>query len=224
MKSVLSTKRLTLSQRELLLNSGLSFAEYDAITIEFIDFEAPNEIENAIFTSQNAVNSFFKNGIRSNAVQNSFCVGEKTKAILLNIGQNVIKTAQNGSELALFITKKHKNDTFLYFSGNRRNDDLPKALKNAKINLFEVKTYKTELKSMNFAQKWDGILFFSPSGVESFVLENNLVNSTAFCIGETTATEAKKYTNNVIVANSTTVESVIAKAVKTLNKNQDSTE
>lgn len=71
---------------------------------------------------------------------------------------------------------------------------------------------------MKFAQKWDGILFFSPSGVESFVLENNLANSAVFCIGETTAAAAKKYTSSVIVANSTTVESVIAKAVKALKK------
>ncbi len=213
MKSILSTKKLNASQRELLLNSGLSFVEYDAIAIEFLDFEAPSKIENAIFTSRNSVYSFFKNEDRSNSILNSFCVGEKTETILLKNGQNVVKTAQNASELALFIIKNHKNDAFLYFSGTRRRDELPKTLKKANMDVFEVKTYKTELKSMKFDQKWDGILFFSPSGIESFVLENNLANSAVFCIGETTAAAAKKYTNNVIVSNSTTVESVIAKAV-----------
>ncbi len=219
MKSILSTKKLSVTQRELLLNSGLSLVEYDAINIEFIDFEAPAEIENAIFTSRNAVNSFFKDGVHSNTIKNSFCVGKKTEAILLKNGQNVVKTAQNASELALFITKRHKNDAFLYFSGSRRREVLPETLKKAKIDVFETKTYKTELKTMKFDQKWDGILFFSPSGIESFVLENNMANSTVFCIGETTAAEAKKYTSNVIVANSTTVESVIAKAVKALKEN-----
>jgi uroporphyrinogen-III synthase len=219
MKSILSTKKLNFSQRELLLNSGLSFIEYDAINIEFIDFEAPTQIDNAIFTSQNSVNSFFMNGDRSNLIQNLFCVGEKTEALLLDFGQKVVKKTKNASKLAHFIIKNHQNDNFLYFSGTRRRDELPETLKKAKIDVFETKTYKTELKTMKFAQKWDGILFFSPSGVESFALENNMVNSTAFCIGETTASEAKRYTNNVIVANSTTVESVIAKAVNALKKN-----
>jgi len=215
-KSILSTKKLNASQRELLLNSGMSFVEYDAIDIEFIDFQAPSKIENAIFTSRNSVNSFFKNEDRSNSILNSFCVGEKTETILLKNDQNVVKTSQNASELAHFIIKNHKNDAFLYFSGTRRRDELPKTLKKANMDVFETKTYKTELKSMKFDQKWDGILFFSPSGVESFVLENKLANSTVFCIGETTAAAAKKYTSSVIVANSTTVESVIAKAVKVL--------
>nr|MBX2828949.1 uroporphyrinogen-III synthase [Flavobacteriaceae bacterium] len=67
-----------------------------------------------------------------------------------------------------------------------------------------------------FDQKWDGILFFSPSGIKSFLSENTMGNAIAICIGETTASEAKKYTRNVIVANATRIESVIAKAVKTL--------
>jgi len=220
-KSILSTKKLSASQRELLLNSGMSFVEYNAIDIEFIDFEAPADIENAIFTSRNSVNSYFRNGGRTNSIRNSFCVGEKTEALLFNFGQNVIKTAENASELAHFIIKSHKNDTFLYFSGSRRREELPEALKKAKIDVFEVKAYETELKSLKFVQKWDGILFFSPSGVESFVLENNMANSALFCIGETTAAAAKKYTSNVIVANSTTVESVIAKTVKTLKTLKD---
>jgi len=221
MKSILSTKKLSVSQRELLLNSGLSFIEYDAINIEFIDFEVPTQIDNAIFTSRNSVNSFFKNGDRSNLIQNSFCVGEKTEALLLDFGQKVVKKAENASKLAHFIIKNHQNDEFLYFSGTRRRDELPEILKKDKIDVFETKTYRTEIKTMKFAQKWDGILFFSPSGVESFALENNMVNSTAFCIGETTASEAKRYTNNVIVANSTTVESVIEKAVNALKKLKD---
>jgi uroporphyrinogen-III synthase len=219
MKSILSTKKLSVSQRELLINSGLSFIEYDAINIEFIDFEAPAQINNAIFTSQNSVNSFFMNGDRSNLIKNSFCVGEKTEALLLDFDQKVIKKVENASELVRFIIKYHQNDKFLYFSGTRRRDELPEALKKAKIDVFEIKTYKTELKITKFAQKWDGILFFSPSGVESFTLGNNMADSTAFCIGETTASEAKRYTNNVIVANSTTVESVIAEAVNALKKN-----
>ena len=40
----------------------------------------------------------------------------------------------------------------------------------------------------------------------------------AVCIGTTTAFEAKKYTENVVISNVTTVESVIDKAMKILKK------
>ena len=55
-----------------------------------------------------------------------------------------------------------------------------------------------------------------PGNRDFYCSENKMNNSKAICIGTTTATEAKKYTENVVIANATTVESVIAKAVKLL--------
>ena len=218
---ILSTKKLKSNQRDLLLGSGCSVVDYNAIAIKFLDFEMPQQIENAIFTSQNGVKAFFKNCAKNKQnvhVQQCFCVGQKTEALLRKNGLKVAKMTKNASELGNFIVKQFKNDRFYYFCGNNRRDELPAILKTAKITLFEIKTYKTELKPRKFDQKWDGILFFSPSGVQSFVLENKFEHSMAFCIGETTATAARKYTNNVTTANATSVESVIAKVVKTFKK------
>lgn len=220
MKSILSTKKFTLAQKELLLNSGLTFVEYNAISIEFVHFESPKFIENAIFTSKNAVKSVFSNKKTIPEIKNCFCVGEKTKALLEEYGQKVVKTTQYGSELADCLIKNHKNDTFYFFCGNKRLDIIPKALKEENIMFSEIETYETVLNPKHFQRQFDGILFFSPSAVQSFVSENKLKNSTAFCIGTTTAAEAKKYTENVVISNSTSVESVIAKTVKTL-KNYD---
>lgn len=76
-------------------------------------------------------------------------------------------------------------------------------------------------------------MFFSPSGVESFMtgqkedkhtsatLLEYFINTTAICIGETTAMAAKKYLSNVIVANSSTVESVIAATMKTITNDKN---
>ncbi|PVW15088.1 uroporphyrinogen-III synthase [Marixanthomonas spongiae] len=218
MKSILSTKKLTLAQKELLLNSGLTFVEYNAISIEFMTFEAPKVIENAIFTSKNGVRAVFNTSEEMPETQNCFCVGEKTKALLEDNGQKVIKTTDYGVELAEYLTKNHKNHTFYFFCGNKRLDTIPEALKEANIALSEIETYKTELNPIKFDRQFDGILFFSPSGVQSFISGNKLKNSIAFCIGTTTAAEAEKHTENVVIANSTSVESVIAKAVKTLKK------
>lgn len=222
-KTLLSTKRLSINQKELLLHAGFRLVEYDAVTVTLLDFEMPTDLRNAIFTSQNAVKSWLKNRrqLEENPKINCFCVGIKTKALLEENGLNVVKNAQNSIELGHYLVKIEKNEPFYFFCGNRRREELPKMLKSAKIELFEVKTYKTDLNPKGFDQKWDGILFFSPSGVASFVQANSLESSPAFCIGETTAAEAKKYTPEVVIANSTTVESVIAKAAKTLNVTYD---
>ena len=216
---ILSTKRLSASQKQVFLKSGLEIIDYDAIQIQFIDFEAPKIIENAIFSSKNAVISFFSHhNIASCVFEKAFCIGGKTKALLEENGQKVTKMSQSASQLAQYIIKTNQNGSFYFFCGNLRRDEIPLSLNKAKIEYFEVKSYKTELKPMIFDQKWDKILFFSPSGVQSFMAQNNMGSSTAICIGETTASEVKKYTNNIIIADSATVESVIEKAVNMIQR------
>ncbi len=219
MKRILSTKKLSLAQKELLLNSGLSFVEYDAIEIIPLEFEVPDNIDNAIFTSGNAVDIFFGRKADSVDIGKVYCVGSKTAQKLADFGQNVVKIFDYGSELGDFIKKTHKNEDFYFFCGNLRRDDIPEKVNLSKNRLFEIKTYKTELKTRKFDQNFDGILFFSPSGVSSFTAENSIGNSVAICIGDSTASEVKNYTSNIFIANQTTAESVIAKAVKILREN-----
>ena len=217
MLTVLSTKKLKESQKLLLQNAGVSLVEYNAIKIEFIPFQVPKKIENAIFTSQNAVEAFFLTNVRSSAVENCFCVGEKTKSLLKENGVNVIKMTEYASELADYLVKNHKTDAFHFFSGNIRSDEIPSTLKENNIFFEEIEVYKTTLNPKKFERQFEAILFFSPSSIRSFISENKIDKSIAVCIGTTTAFEAKKYTENVVIANATTVESVIAKTVKILN-------
>lgn len=219
-KRVLSTKLLSEPQKKLFTDAKIEPVAYDAIQIEFLDFETPTTIKNAIFTSKNAVYALRNSTANKlfGQIQHSYCVGKNTRALLEEIGQKVTKTTEYASELANFIVKECKNEVFYFFCGNLRSDEIPTRLKNAKIDCFEVKTYKTELNSVKFEQKWDYILFFSPSCVQSFIAENNLNDATAICIGTTTASEAKKHTKNVCIAEETTIDSVIAKAISLVNE------
>ncbi len=61
---------------------------------------------------------------------------------------------------------------------------------------------------------YDGVLFFSPSAVESFAQRNLFEETTVFCIGKTTEAEARKHTNNIITANRSTIENVIIQVIK----------
>ena len=213
MPTVLSTKKLALNQKELLLNSGIGLVEYDAIRIKFIDFNLENNrIQNAIFTSKNAVKAIEARKLK---IENCFCVGEKTSAYLKERGFNVSAKAENAKELALLLAKDYSGREFHFFSGNKRRDELPEILKENNIKYTETRVYETSLNLRKFESEFDGILFFSPSGVQSFTAKNQL-NTKAFCIGETTAAEAKKHTQNIIIASKPAIENVIAKVVSNL--------
>ncbi|WP_299213172.1 uroporphyrinogen-III synthase [uncultured Aquimarina sp.] len=213
--TILSTKKLSTAQKELLLNSGIGFVEYSAIEIELLDVDFNGDVKHAIFTSKNAVKAIQNSEFR---VQNCFCVGENTKKLLETNGLKVAETAQNATDLGKIISKNYKNEQFFFFCGNLRRDELPLILEENNIELEEVVVYKTHKKSKKFDRTFNGILFFSPSAVESYVSNNLIDKSTVFCIGNTTASEAKKYTDNIIVANKPTVENVIVQAVKYFDK------
>ncbi|MBO0331026.1 uroporphyrinogen-III synthase [[Muricauda] lutisoli] len=214
MKTVLSTKMLSLSQKELFLNSGLGLVEYDALKIDFSDVEIPLDYNNYIFTSKNAVKAFLNQAKALDLSKyNAFCVGEKTKSLLEEKGVKVIEMAENASELAEILIKKHRKESFLFLCGNKRRDELPASLKKYNVRYNELEVYRTHLSAKAFQKDFDGIMFFSPSGIRSYLLKNTLGNSTLFCIGDTTASEAQKHSKNIIRANKPTVENVLVQAI-----------
>ena len=72
----------------------------------------------------------------------------------------------------------------------------------------EVEAYKTMINPIKIDTAFTGVLFYSPSGIDSY-LEKNTTDKVAFCIGETTALEARKHFDKVEVANMPDVESVL---------------
>ncbi|WP_127136164.1 uroporphyrinogen-III synthase [Flagellimonas oceanensis] len=214
MKTVLSTKMLSPSQKELFLNSGLGLVEYDALKIELLDVKIPFTYSNYIFTSKNAVKAFLQQTKKLDLSKyNAFCVGEKTKSLLEEKGLKVMEMAENASELAETLVKKHQNESFLFLCGNRRRTELPDTLIKNNVQYKELEVYRTNLNPKGFQRDFDGILFFSPSGIRSYLLKNTLGESTLFCIGNTTASEAQKHSKNIIVANRPTVENVLVQAI-----------
>lgn len=212
MKSVkvLSTKKLSPQQLNLLNEVQFQVEMYNAISIEKVPFELPGQIENAIVTSQNTAQIIIA---ANTQIKNVFCVGEKTSNLMRSQNYKVVKMAENASILAEFIVNHYKNDSFLFLCGNMRRDKLPQKLIENNINLIEKVVYNTVLKPRKFTECFDAVLFFSPSGVDSFVQENSLQNSVVFCIGNTTANEAKKQTTKVVVASQSTIENTITTAI-----------
>lgn len=207
---ILSTKKLQPNQKLYLLNAGLSVIEADFIGIEYRNFELHNTASNLIFTSQNGVVGFLQH--KASGVFNGsrvFCVGEKTKKLLEHYGFNVAEMAHDAEKLAAILTENYATERFMFFSGSMRRETLPQALNSAGILFTEIQVYDTVLTPLHIQTKCNGLLFFSPSAVESYLKENTITHEACFCIGQTTANALKGITDNVIIANTPSVENVI---------------
>ena len=212
MIKVLSTKILSEDQHRLFPEDRFMVSDYDAILIADCPFEIPEDYSQLIITSQNAVRAFF-NRAGDKKQYSCYCVGEKTSALLEDFGQKVLKTTQNAAELGDFIVKNYNNEQFLYICGNLSRPELPALLKAKNIRFTPLIVYKTLLNEQKLNKKVDGILFFSPSGVKSYTAGNGIDNTTVFCIGNTTAEEAKKHTDKIIISENPTTEDLIRSVV-----------
>jgi uroporphyrinogen-III synthase len=210
---LLSTKILSQEQQLRLTNAQINLSMYDALRIVPRTFDIPEGDYAAIFTSQNAAQSYLDNGgdLHERAV---FCVGEKAALLLSQNGQKVIQIAQNSLELGQIIVKSHKNEHFLYFSGNIRRPELPNLLTDNKISFTEQTAYDTHINYYDYEPDFDSVLFFSPSGVKSYFAKKSNSQPMAVCIGQTTAHAAQEFTNNIKVAIHTTVDGVIDAVLK----------
>jgi len=213
--TILSTKILLSSQKQALLDAGFSVTEANFIKTENSDFDLNGINDNLIFTSQNAAQSILLHPkceeLKSKKV---FCVGMKTKALLEENGFNVEVYLDYASDLAEIITLIYAKESYTFFSGNLRKETLPKALKAAKVNFNEIQVYETTLTPQKIKTAVDGILFFSPSAIESYLKDNKIKNEICFCIGETTASSLEKTTRNIIVADQPSVENVIEDVIE----------
>ncbi|MGB7786399.1 MAG: uroporphyrinogen-III synthase [Salinimicrobium sp.] len=215
--TVLSTKKLSPQQKSLLINAGIGVVERDFIKIAPLDFQIERLPENVIFSSKNAIKAILrKDETQLVKEKKIFCVGEKTADFLKENGFQIAATANYGADLAKLIIEKYASESFLFFCGKKRNPDLPKMLKKHAVDLTEIEVYDTLPSAKSYARNFDGVLFFSPSGVKSFCSENALSGSIAFCIGKTTASEAEKHTKRIVIANKPSIENVIVQAVKKL--------
>jgi uroporphyrinogen-III synthase len=221
--TLLSTKKLKPILKEKLLDNDLILIERKFIKIKKIHFAAKTLNEFVIFTSKNAVKSVLKNSFESQIIgKKIFCVGKKTKEFLEKNHFIVQENAKNALDLSCKIIENYNHHSFTFFSGNIRSNILPDLLNKNNIDLNEVVVYETTLIPKKITQNRDAILFYSPSAVESYFLQNQITNETCFCIGTTTAkalaTKLRDETKNIIIASQPTVEDVISEVLKYYNK------
>lgn len=168
------------------------------------------------FTSHHAVESLHflarKHGLTLPTPPGAYTMDGRTaeKCRQLFPGVEIMGMANNARSLGLHIAKKDENKV-VFFCGNLRRQELPDILKNENIGLKEIQVYETVSTPVKVTEHFDGIMFFSPSGINSYLEQNNLPShAVCFAIGETTANELRKITKGQIrTAPQPTQESIV---------------
>ena len=183
----------------------LSFIETDPVYNIEVQQEvelAAVELTTVVFTSMNAVESVTAMLDGHVPEWNIYCMGHTTKELVQAYfsTEAIAGTAGSASELADEIIANGEVEEVIFFCGNQRRDELPSKLEQRGISVNEVVVYHTIPVSKKIDKEYQGILFFSPSAVESFFLKNKLTHACiVFAIGSTTKEAIQKYCSNKIV-------------------------
>lgn len=210
--NIYSTKNLSLAQKgKLSAKFGVEMSDFITTRNNRLKSRlVKNSIKNVVITSQNAVDSLLENFISQELnFENIFCVGKRTKRLIEKKIGKVAHIENSAEKLAKYLVDNIDEKEVTFFCGNKRRDELPAILAENGIKINEVECYQTQLTPRKIEGKFNGIMFYSPTGIESYLKENKTTESVAFCIGETTANEARKYFKNVVVSSLPTVESVL---------------
>jgi uroporphyrinogen-III synthase len=209
--NILSTKILKDRHRKEFTDRKFSLHEKNFIKISPLIFSFNKTNSPIIFSSKNAVKIVLsKDKMKKNLIKNDFfCVGNETKKLLVKNNLKVISSFPNGYELAEYLIKKKINKDYSFFCGNRRMNTIEKKLKANNYSIKTVEVYKTDLTPKKISKKFDAILFFSPSGVKSFLSINSITSERCFCIGSTTASELMPFTKKIHISENPTIKKLI---------------
>jgi uroporphyrinogen-III synthase len=193
---VLSTRELSAALVEKAAAKGVVIDSLSFIAIEPIKaVEVPGAQAVVVFTSVNAVDAVGRSGWKI------FCTsGATRRKVAERFGEAAIAgTADSAAELAATIVGEGWVNAVWFICGEQRRHELPARLKQAGIEVHEVVVYRTKLTPRKIGRDYDGIVFFSPSAVESFFSVNKIPARTRlFAIGGTTAEAIRRSSDNPV--------------------------
>lgn len=182
--------------------------------------ELGSQRHTVVFTSMNAVEAVAAQ-LESNPDWKIYAIGNTTKNFIEAAwGKEVIAaTADNAQRLGERLIDDGITDV-VFFCGDMRRDELPNKIRSEGGTVQEVVVYQTTETPSAVTKEYNGILFFSPSAVNSFFSVNKVSPKTElFAIGKTTAETLKRFANKKIIIASTTDKADLARqAIQHLNK------
>ncbi len=197
------TALIALSEQQIhcdvipMIETKISILQKDAA---FIQSLAQQKVL-VLFTSAQAVEAV-KNCLPDIVPDWQICCisGATRKAVISFFGEDKILASANDALDLLQEMEPIAAQKIIFFCGNKRLDTLPENLIARGFQLTEIEVYETKLTAPKLQEDYDGILFFSPSGVESYLIENKIPKEAIlFSIGKTTAKFLAKHTDNEII-------------------------
>ena len=223
---LLSTRPLDEQIKEAAASRGFKVDESSFITTEPItDVATLAEIEEVlllqttvIFTSMNAVQAVADQLEGVMPQWDIYCMGNTTRELVAEyFGEDaIVGTAINAASLAEVIIENGNTDEVIFFCGDQRREELPERLEANGIAVREIVVYSTIPTPHKLTRDYAGILFYSPSAVQSFFTVNKLNESTVyFAIGTTTAAALHSFvpSHQVITANVPGKEALVDEAI-----------
>jgi uroporphyrinogen-III synthase len=135
-------------------------------------------------------------------------------------GAQIRGKGQNSAELAVLINLEQAPGGITFFCGNKRQDALPEMLRGQGFGVREVLVYETGFAPHQIEESPAAVLFFSPSGVESYLMANALGKGTGcIAIGPTTANllRREQFGIRILTAPTPSQESVVETLLNYLN-------
>jgi uroporphyrinogen-III synthase len=191
---VLCTRKLDDSWTEQALHEGIELESREYLSLAL---KKPEEIAAAleqnrapfVFTSAYGVRAVadyaeaYPNGLRNKVC---FCIDGTTKTEAMSAGFQVLGSARDARDLAKLIIESGYRIVMHCSAANRRME-LDENLAAGGVRSQYCEVYTKALVPFR-AGEVDGIIFYSPSQVDSFLVLNDLdKNTPVFCIGRTTA-------------------------------------
>jgi uroporphyrinogen-III synthase len=208
--TVLSTRYLAASLIRQVSREGIRLDCIPFIEIRpIVDAEIREQIRSlpqspaVIFTSKNAVRIL--TGLLEGNVPEwkIFCTaGATRKAVAGYFGEkSLVSSAEDAEALADIIIQNRLAGPYIFFCGRQRLDLLPGKLTEKGISFQELAIYDTVPAGRTVDRNYTGILFFSPSAVQSFFTKNQVDDRTIlFTVGETTADAVRKLSPNTLIS------------------------
>ena len=205
-----STKQLSPTQRQAFTSAGFSLEMEDFIEIlPVAPIGAIPQADYFLFSSQNTLLSLAQNPYYAQLPhKRAFCVGEKSRQLLEQMGWEVLASFDYAKDLAPFLVEHYAQASFVFFCGAQRMNTLPNTLRAHHISLQEYIVYHTALTPKRLESPYDALLFFSPSAIESYLKDNEIGREKLICIGETTYAALPKGSQGYI-APRPTIEGVL---------------
>ena len=201
--------------------SFITTEDIDDIAIEKKIRELSNQKITVVFTSTNAVNAVAR-FISKQPGWKIFCIGSTTKTLVKKFfGEGAVaEFAENAESLSKLILQNSSIQNIAFFCGDKRRDELPGNLNKGGIVVDEIVVYKTIETPTVLTKQYDGILFFSPSAVQSFFSKNSInKNAKIFVIGSTTANAVKLFSQQpVIIAETPGKKNLVNLAINHFSK------